>query len=461
MVGKILVVDDIEFNIKLIQIKLEKEYYQVYTAMDGEQAIEKCQKIMPDLILMDVMMPKLDGIEATKALKNAPETSHIPIVLLTALNSQQDRLMGLEAGADDFLTKPINEKALIARVRALTRFKITLDEMISRNHSQEEMGLSKLPALSDVSDVSGSRILLVNDDAVEVSKIIRALEPEGVLIDVLEKSNDVIESCKQGLYELILVNTQMIDVDGLSLCSHIRSFDNMRKLPFVLILDENNEDVFNRAMEMGINDYIFLPLDVDELKIRIKTQLKHKKFSDQLQNKYEEKMSLSIKDQGTGLYNRHFFNTHVMNLITEALDNNEPIGLIILDIDNFKKINDTYGHLIGDKALKLVANLMKDNIRESDLPVRYGGEEFIATLRNADKEVVLTVAERVRQAIEKTIIDNSEVVTEGEPTQFNITVSIGAALLQDDDTLTTLLSRADKCLYQAKHTGKNRIVISD
>ncbi len=133
MSARVLVVDDILANVRLLEAKLESEYFEVFTATDGIEALEKIQRIRPDIVLLDVMMPGMDGIEVCRRIKSNPATRHIPVIMVTALDQPRDRVRGLEAGADDFLTKPVNDIALFSRVKSLVRLKMLIDELIARN----------------------------------------------------------------------------------------------------------------------------------------------------------------------------------------------------------------------------------------------------------------------------------------------------------------------------------------
>src|SRR5579872_1032024 len=141
MTARILVVDDIEANVRLLEAKLTAEYYDVITASDGPTALEMAASEHPDIVLLDVMMPGMDGFEVCRRLKEDPITRHIPVVLVTALDGRADRIAGLEAGADEFLTKPIDDVVLFARVRSLTRLKLVIDELREREASGRRMGV--------------------------------------------------------------------------------------------------------------------------------------------------------------------------------------------------------------------------------------------------------------------------------------------------------------------------------
>ncbi|MGH7017201.1 MAG: response regulator, partial [Caulobacteraceae bacterium] len=169
MTARILVVDDIEANIRVLEAKLSAEYYEVLTAMDGEGALAVAAAQKPDVILLDVMMPVMDGFEVCRRLKERPETAHVPVVLVTALDGRADRIAGLEAGADDFLTKPIDDLMLLARVRSLTRLKLVIDELRSREASGRRLGVMGEAAAK--LGGAGGRVLIVDDQERQARRI--------------------------------------------------------------------------------------------------------------------------------------------------------------------------------------------------------------------------------------------------------------------------------------------------
>ena len=163
MSARVLVVVDVPANAKLLEARLSAEYFDVVTALNGPEALEICERAQCDIVLLDVMMPEMDGFEVCRTLKANPATHHIPVVMVTALDQPSDRVRGLEAGADDFLTKPVSDIALIARVRSLTRLKLVTDELRMRALTSKEIGIQD-PLLAAVADAGrGGRILIVDD----------------------------------------------------------------------------------------------------------------------------------------------------------------------------------------------------------------------------------------------------------------------------------------------------------
>jgi two-component system cell cycle response regulator len=455
MPALILVVDDVPANVKLLEAKLTNEYYDIISAKDGYEAIEQAKKHKPDLVLLDVMMPGMDGFETCRKMKEDYEISHIPVVMVTALSEASDRVKGLEAGADDFLTKPINDIALFARVKSLVRIKVLLDELRLRDQTGLQMGIVEEGKNSFTSDVNGARILVIDDDAVQLRRIVERLSRD-FKVDGEMKPESSMNVAVGGNFDLIIVSTQLSDTDGLRLAAHFKSQEEIRNVPILILVDEDDQRVMVKGLEMGINDYIILPIDYNEMFARVKTQIRRKKYQDALRANYQQTISKAITDGLTGLYNRHYLNTHLDNTVRQALNNNKPLSLLIMDMDHFKQVNDTYGHDVGDEVLKQLAEIIVKSFRSADLAARFGGEEFVVLMPETDKARALEVAERLRKTIETTPFKITHAVG-----QVAKTISIGAACLNEmGDTGQALLKRADEALYTAKHSGRNKVVLA-
>ncbi len=454
MTAQILVVDDVAANVKLLEAKLASEYYDVLVAKDGYEAIEMAKKHKPDIILLDVMMPGIDGFETCKQLKEIADIAHIPVVMVTALSEKSDRLKGLEVGADDFLTKPINDMALFARVKSLVRIKVLLDELRLRDKTNMQMGIASTDN-SFLSDVSGAKILLVDDDQVQ-GKQINAKLLEHYKVDWIQESEKVLEAVQTGNYDMILMSTALSDIDGLRLASQIKSQEETRNVPLLVLVDEDDSRLMLKALEMGINDYMTMPVDKNEMTARVRTQIRRKRYQDALKSQYQRSVSMAVTDGLTGLYNRHFLNNHLENMVSQSVKNGKKLALMLMDMDHFKEVNDTYGHDAGDRVLKQLSELILSVSRSTDLSARFGGEEFVMLMPETDEQSALGAAERMRAIVESTpfvIGANGETI--------HRTISIGIANSHPDgDSAEALIKRADEAMYSAKRNGRNQVKVA-
>ena len=451
MTARILVVDDIDANVKLLSARLSAEYYEVLTARTGAEALAICADESVDLVLLDVMMPGMDGYETCRRLKSQTGTAHIPVVMVTALDQLRDRLQGLDAGADDFLTKPIDEVALIARVRSLVRLKSITDELRMRALPSTTI-LAFDPLSKAVRDEGwGGRILLVEDRPASVARIDATLQSRHT-VDCCSDPETVVSRLSDQTYDIVIISLGLKDCDGLRLCGRIRSMERFRQVPIVLIADLEDGPRVMRALDFGINDFIVRPVEPNELQARVRTQLRRKRYADRLRDTLQASMELAVIDQLTGLQNRRSFELQVPGLLSAADHRNRPLCMMILDIDHFKRVNDTYGHDAGDDVLRIFAERVRMVIRDADLLYRLGGEEFIVVMPELPLPVAALVAERVRLAVSMLPFNVGRGASE-----LSVTVSIGLADRGHEADLNEILKRADLALYRSKSQGRNQV----
>jgi diguanylate cyclase (GGDEF)-like protein len=308
--SKILVVDDVAVNVQLLTTYLTSVGYNVIAARDGQEALEKAGSCNPDLVLLDVMMPKFNGFEVCERIKSNELTRIIPVIMVTALNEIEDKIKATEAGADDFISKPFNKLELLTRVKSLLRIK-----------------------------------------------------------------------------------------------------------------------------ELH-----------DQLNVKIK----------ELEIAQEQLRQLAITDGLTELFNHRYFKEHLEQELYRANRHHSEVSLIMIDIDHFKRYNDSYGHPAGDALLRTVGKLLKENIRKIDLAARYGGEEFCLVLADTNKAAAGLVAEKMRRLVEGYSFDSMQRHTGNG----RITISLGVATFPvDAGTSNELVKLADQRLYNAKQLGRNQVVI--
>ena len=452
MTARVLVVDDILANVKLLEARLQAEYFEVLTANSGQQALDVLARERVDVILLDVMMPGMDGFETCRHIKSNHATHHIPVVMVTALDQPSDKVLGLESGADDFLTKPVDDIALVTRVKNLARLKMLNDEMIMRASTGKQMGIPDDGSFALALSARSGRVLLVDDHPRSAAR----------LLEVLSKGNDAFAErdahtallkLAESNFDLLVVSLSLQGSDGLRLCSQVRSLERTRHLPVIILVEPGDEARLLRGLDMGINDYLMRPIDRHELLARVRTQIKRKRHSDFLRHRLAESVELSITDALTGLHNRRYMEGHLRTLVSEAIRTSGKLSMLVADIDHFKNVNDTYGHDVGDAVLKEFAVRLKRNTRGVDLACRLGGEEFVIIMPDTDVARAYQVGERLRACV---AADNFPI---SEDQSVRVTASVGIGTLgRPDDTPETIFKRADNALYTAKRRGRNRVV---
>jgi two-component system, cell cycle response regulator len=452
MSARVLVVDDVQANLRLLEARLSAEYFEVMTVASGAEALEACEQGNCDIVLLDVMMPEMDGFEVARRLKSNPSTHHIPIIMLTALDQPSDRVRGLDAGADEFLTKPVNDIALVARVRSLVRLKMVTDELRMRAVTSSEIGVAD-HAFEAANDAGlNARVLVVDDRKASAVRIDAAVGKQQT-IEFEENPQDALFRIADGNYDLVLISLDLAHYDALRLVGQVRSLERTRHLPILLVTDPGHDARVLRGLDLGANDYVLRSADRNELIARVRTQVRRKRYTERLRDNVQYSMELAITDPLTGLFNRRYMESHVGTLIDRSAARGKSLSVLILDVDYFKSINDSYGHDAGDDVLREFAERLKASIRGIDLACRYGGEEFVVVMPDTDLGIAAMVAERIRRRIA-----GEPFPIEGGERTIEVTISVGiAARMGAQDNATLMLKRADEALYRAKRDGRNRV----
>ncbi|TIP99135.1 MAG: PleD family two-component system response regulator [Mesorhizobium sp.] len=453
MTARILVVDDIPANVRLLEVRLLAEYFEVLTATNGLDAIETCENGKVDVVLLDVMMPDMDGFEVCRRLKSDPATSHIPVVMITALDQVSDRVRGLEAGADDFLTKPVNDLQLMTRVKSLVRLKTLTDELRLRASTTRNIGIEELLSRNFASADTTPKVLLIDERKSSFERVQKMLRGSADL-DIATDPHAGFFQAAETPYECVMISTAFADFDPLRLCSQLRSLDRTRFVPIILLAQQGEEGRIVRGLELGINDYLMRPIDQQELTARLRTQVRRKRYNDQLRASVTQTIEMAVTDALTGLHNRRYLDSHLQTLFDRAVARRRPLSVMITDLDRFKAVNDAHGHDGGDEVLREFARRLRKNVRGIDLACRFGGEEFVVVMPDTDGAVAEKVAERIRAEIAQMPF---AVGQDGKT--IEVTVSVGvSAVLKGVDSVSGLMKRADLALYEAKSAGRNRVV---
>jgi two-component system cell cycle response regulator len=299
----------------------------------------------------------------------------------------------------------------------------------------------------------------VEDDERDAVMIRNIFSGEPYEIERVESGEEALMRLGQEPFDLVLLDVLLPGLDGFDVCKHLKGLHQTRETQIVLITALS--DLNNKLMgvESGADDYLIKPINGRELKVRVKVLLKKKRYLDQLCHKVEAAVHSSIHDGLTGLHNQTYFKKFLELEIKRAERQKYPIGLVIIDIDDFKKINDQLGHLTGDLIVRELAQLVKQSIREIDLSARYGGDEFAVVFPYASRGEVAQIVERLQNALAqwRSLAENP---LGQEP--LAVSFSMGVAFYPDQGaTLAELIRKADEALYRAKKEGKNRCCFSE
>jgi two-component system cell cycle response regulator len=450
MSARILVVDDIELNIKLLEAKLSFEYYDVVRACSGPEALAIASAEPLDVVLLDVMMPRMDGFEVCRRLKADPRTADVPVVMVTALSDVASRVRGLEAGADDFLTKPVNDTVLFARLRSLVRLKRTFEEWRVREEICLRLAGPHSAALAP--DPGPARILILEEDAIAAARMAEMLRPTALSVICTTSCAEAQSRLHEA--EILIASLTLTDDTPLRLVSYCRAAEALRQLPILLVAEEDDLPRLAKGLDIGASDYLVRPMDRNELLARTRTQIRRKRLQDRLRENYQRSLSLALTDDLTGLYNRRFLFAHIDQLRERIVQGGADAAVLLFDLDHFREVNNNYGHTAGDEVLRQLAMRVLRTIRDVDLAARLGGDEFVVVMAETPLTEAVAIAERLRLAIAA-----EPFVVRGGREAIPLTISIGVSSIgASHDTSAATLTSADDCLYRAKNAGRNRTI---
>jgi two-component system cell cycle response regulator len=449
---KILIVDDDPTNVKLLAAKLADANYSILKAYGGEEALQMAKSESPGLVLLDVMMPGMNGFEVTARMKNDPETADIPIILVTALDGSDSKNKGLEAGADDFLNKPVNTAELRARVKSLLRLKRYGDQLKARSDAK---GMLLNPFSSDetLSDLRLPSLLIVEDSPTDAKLLKSLLKNLACNLWTVHSGEEALSICNNHPIDIMILDMLLPGLNGYEVVKQIKEKVSTRSIQIIVVTSLQDIESKIKGFDFGVDDYLVKPINFNEFRARVNSLLKKKAYYDRLMADFEAAVQSAITDRLTGAYNNGYFQHYLKNELKRAERHAYPVSLLMLDIDDFKTVNDSHGHLAGDKLLKEIAEKLRQNMREIDVLARFGGDEFVIILPYTQQEDAAAIAERMRVMFETCVVAVNDHVS------LSISMSIGVAEFDPGvDTLQHLIQKADKALYTAKFEGKNKVV---
>lgn len=458
MAGRILIADNVATNRIVLKVKLATACYEVRQVETAGELLQHATKHRPDLILMDAGLPDADSFQTCRALKETLETEAIPIVMMTDRFDRDIRLKALRSGAEDILSKPLDEPTLLARVRNILRAHGMEEELRRRQGTAAEFGFHEAQ-----SDFAGNaKFLIVQNKPKPAHKLLRAIQDFKIGNAVIVDQKRILEEIgQQNLRPDVIVVPAELEHEKncLTLVAELRSRAQTRHSAIIIEHGATEREIAISSLDIGANDLVHENSHTEEILHRVATQLDRKRTADQLRMTLENGLKLAVTDPLTGLFNRRYALPHMSRISTKSKETCNPFAVMVLDLDHFKKINDTHGHAAGDAVLKEIALRLKNNLRSVDLICRVGGEEFLVVMPDTDLTAARKTAERLRHVTE------ANAVTVGQDTpDIWVTLSIGVSMGGNGDQaampVEKIYDRADRALLGAKSHGKNQVIFS-
>lgn len=456
MAGDILIVDCIATNRIVLKVKLLAAQYRVRPCASLREAQEEVKASPPDLILLDTCHSPKASHAFCRDLKTDPRTELIPIIATGNFPTPLDRVTALEAGANDLLSKPFDDQILQARIRSLLRTRDAQHELQMREGTRTALGFCET---SETFAGPSTVVLASQGRMANTQGLSNGLSNASVTaapMDGLVAGPG--NSASKDLYVLDF-RTGLHDPNTLyRLLSDLRSRPGTRHSSILALLPDASRQAAAMALDLGANDVVCAPANNAELQHRCAVLLAAKRQSDALRQTVETGLEAAITDPLTGLFNRRYALPHLTRLADQSLQSGSQFALMVIDIDHFKSVNDTYGHAAGDDVLCQVAGRLRDNLRAIDLLARIGGEEFLIAIPDSDVVHARTAAERLRN-----LIGEAPFFVGRDQTEVAVTVSVGVCLSNGElpeelgTDLDGLVDRADDALYAAKTGGRNKV----
>lgn len=452
MTGKILIVDDVATNRIVLKVKLGRAFHDTIQAATGAEALRLAREHQPKVVLLDLQLPDMTGLEVCAALKTDPHTRGIAVVMISAAQDAASRLAALEAGADDYLVKPLDEVMLLARLRSLLRARAAEGDQQMRAAAQD-MALAEPAAGFDLP----GRVALVPAGRVGGMALKTALAPHlRARLALLDRADALAED--SGATEVFLIVAEPeAPAEGLRLLSELRARPATSHAAICLMMPDGAADTAAMALDLGASDVIFASAPMQEVALRLAAQIRQKRESDRIRARLADGLRLSVTDALTGLHNRRYALPALARIAERAAETGRTFAVMLLDLDRFKAVNDTWGHAVGDLVLTEVAGRLRAGVRPLDLVARLGGEEFLVALPDVTVEQAHRLAERLRRQIYE------EPVALPQGGSIGVTISIGLAMGGTSETapgaIEELLHRADRALFDAKRKGRNHVTV--
>ncbi|WP_028840903.1 diguanylate cyclase [Thermodesulfobacterium hveragerdense] len=424
VIGKVLVILPVTFLRKLVEDILKNYFHDISLVATVKEALSLIRSgEIPDLIISSYILDDGDVFDLLETLEKEQKIQKVPVLLLTSKEDPELIERALKKGVlEVILKKDIPKK--------LPKF------------------LKDFIKIIELQNLEGN-ILYVEDTNLYIKFLSHILEHTKLKVLSFQTVEEALKAFEQNEIDLVITDYILGGGDsGLDLIRSIRENDTREDIPIIVLTGYDTPARRIELFKAGADDYIPKPPLKEEILIKIFNHVTKKKVLDRLKKKLKELESLYIKDPLTGLYNRNVIEDFLLKEFEKAKRHKYDIGFIMADLDKFKEINDKFGHLTGDKVIKIFAQIILNNIRTIDYGIRYGGEEFLIVCPHMDYQKAISKAEEMRKEIEKTDVDG-----------IKITASFGVTSLDlhPDKSLEELIGIADQALYTAKASGRNTV----
>ncbi len=456
MTGRILIADDVATNRIILKVKLTNASYEVLQASSEAEFLHKANTVLPELIILDGGFQNGRGIDLCHTIKENPHTSAIPVLIIATDFTPAERLAALHAGAVDVLEKPIEKNGLLAKIRNTLRVRSVEEELHLREGTAQALGFHE----AETPFPTPAQVLVINGAKSTDTRWQPAFEKENsCTLHVVDHSVALDVIARRNIAPDIVVMSAQLQAgkDCLFLLAELRNRRETRNAAIIIVNDSKNDAAAISALDIGANDVVCRDTPAAEFAFRLTRHLERKLKADKLRNTLKDGLQMAVTDPLTGLFNRRYALPHMSRIAEKSRLTGNPFAVMVLDLDHFKRINDTHGHGAGDLVLTEIAKRLKANVRNVDLLARIGGEEFLVALPDTDIESARITAERLRRVTEETPVWISTKVGSIKVTT-SIGVSIGGLEGRKTATVETVVDRADQALLGAKSTGRNQVI---
>lgn len=459
MSGRILIIDTVATNRIVLKVKMLSAQFAVDACSSRIEAEAIIATNRPDLILINLSDPVEDRHEFCKMLKDDPDTASMAIIAVGVADTSKARLAALDIGADDVLPRPMNDTLLLARIRSLLRARSASQELLLRDGTSRALGFQEASSVFE----TAAHVAILSSQGLQAAVLMRSLK-EGLrrpvrLFDPAQVLKQTGMTPAPDLFVIDATEAATRQAALFGLVSDLRSRTETRHATQLILVPSGQPELAAMFLDLGADDVVAQGTTDDEIALRAKALIRRKLLHDRLRDMVRSGLHAAITDPLTGLYNRRYVEPHLARLAEQSRQSGTELAVMMLDIDHFKSINDTYGHAAGDKVLVQLADRLRENLRAIDMVARIGGEEFLVAMPRTTTAQARGAANRLRRLVNCRPFD----LGPGHPS-LRVTVSVGVAVSGqsglEQNQLVAMCDMADAALYAAKSAGRDQVAMS-